>query len=51
MASPEVKEKLASIGGDLNVNSPDEFGAHDAGPKSGAGIKLAEGRSNTQGSD
>ena len=25
MASPEVKEKLASIGGDLTVNSPDEF--------------------------
>ena len=27
MASPEVKEKLASIGGDLTVNSPDEFAA------------------------
>ncbi|MET0202813.1 MAG: tripartite tricarboxylate transporter substrate binding protein [Casimicrobiaceae bacterium] len=27
MASPEVMEKLASIGGDLTVNSPDEFAA------------------------
>ena len=27
MASPEVMEKLASIGGDLSVNSPDEFTA------------------------
>ena len=27
MASPEVIEKLASIGGDLSVNSPDEFTA------------------------
>lgn len=27
MASPEVKEKLASIGGDLTVGSPDQFGA------------------------
>ena len=27
MASAEVKEKLASIGGDLAVNSPDEFTA------------------------
>ena len=27
MASPEVKEKLASIGGNLNVGSPDEFAA------------------------
>jgi len=27
MASPEVKEKLASIGGDLTVTSPDEFAA------------------------
>jgi tripartite-type tricarboxylate transporter receptor subunit TctC len=27
MASPEVKEKLASIGGDLAVNSPEEFTA------------------------
>ena len=27
MASPEVKEKLATIGGNLTVNSPDEFAA------------------------
>ena len=27
MASAEVREKLASIGGDLTVNSPDEFAA------------------------
>ena len=27
MASPDVKEKLASIGGNLNVGSPDEFSA------------------------
>ena len=27
MASPEVKEKLASIGGNLNVGSPDEMAA------------------------
>ncbi|MEO8754861.1 MAG: tripartite tricarboxylate transporter substrate binding protein [Casimicrobiaceae bacterium] len=27
MASPEVIDKLASIGGDLSVNSPDEFAA------------------------
>ena len=27
MASPEVMEKLANIGGDLTVNSPDEFSA------------------------
>jgi len=27
MASPEVKEKLASIGGNLNVGSPEEFAA------------------------
>jgi tripartite-type tricarboxylate transporter receptor subunit TctC len=27
MASPEVKEKLASIGGDLTVTSPEEFSA------------------------
>ena len=27
MASPEVMEKLASIGGDLTVTSPDEFPA------------------------
>jgi len=27
MASPEVREKLGSIGGDLTVNSPDEFAA------------------------
>ncbi len=27
MASPEVMEKLGSIGGDLTVNSPDEFAA------------------------
>lgn len=27
MAAPEVVEKLASIGGDLNVGTPDEFGA------------------------
>jgi len=27
MASPEVMEKLASIGGDLTVDSPDEFAA------------------------
>jgi tripartite-type tricarboxylate transporter receptor subunit TctC len=27
MASPEVMEKLANIGGDLTVNSPDEFTA------------------------
>jgi len=27
MASPEVMEKLASIGGDLTFNSPDEFAA------------------------
>jgi tripartite-type tricarboxylate transporter receptor subunit TctC len=27
MASPEVKDKLATIGGDLTVGSPDEFGA------------------------
>jgi tripartite-type tricarboxylate transporter receptor subunit TctC len=27
MASPEVMEKLAAIGGDLTVNSPDEFTA------------------------
>jgi tripartite-type tricarboxylate transporter receptor subunit TctC len=27
MASPEVKEKLATIGGDLRVGTPDEFGA------------------------
>ena len=27
MASPDVKEKLASIGGNLNVGSPEEFAA------------------------
>ena len=27
MESAEVKEKLASIGGDLTVGSPDQFGA------------------------
>jgi len=27
MASPEVREKLANIGGDLTVNSPEEFSA------------------------
>jgi tripartite-type tricarboxylate transporter receptor subunit TctC len=27
MASPEVRDKLSSIGGDLTVNSPDEFAA------------------------
>ena len=27
MASPDVKEKLASIGGNLNVGSPEEMGA------------------------
>ena len=27
MASPEVKEKLANIGGNLNVGSPDEMAA------------------------
>jgi tripartite-type tricarboxylate transporter receptor subunit TctC len=27
MASPEVMEELASIGGDRTVNSPDEFAA------------------------
>ena len=27
MASPDVKEKLASIGGNLTVGSPDEFAA------------------------
>ena len=37
MASPEVKEKLASIGGNLNVGSPDEMGDAAARTNSCAG--------------